>query len=253
MPRATWPRATCYVPNAWFVGVTPRRNPELVVAVLWQNGEFSYYPARIASKVVSAYVEKQRRLAHNLAPVKAAEAPVEVGAVWSVPDPEPGKDGSEPARIQAGHFFVHPGGQVVAQRAGSWPGMTQRPRARLKPASQFRCSRRRTRSRAHRNWARPCRAALEETMSPGRRFLSFRDFDWTLLAMVLLLCAISVLEIYSATLHTKYAGFHTKQMFWIAGGLVAMFLLRQDRLPPPARLGLPGPMASVCAVAGRRC
>ena len=42
--------------------------------------------------------------------------------------------------------------------------------------------------------------------------------------MVLLLCTISVLEIYSATLHTKYVGFYTKQMFWIAGGLVAMFL-----------------------------
>ena len=57
-------------PNVWFVGVTPRRNPELVVAVLWQNGEFSYYPARIGAKVVSAYVEKQRRLAHNLLPAK---------------------------------------------------------------------------------------------------------------------------------------------------------------------------------------
>ena len=74
-----------------------------------------------------------------------------------------------------------------------------------------------------------------------RRFLSFRDFDWALLGMVLLLCAISVLEIYSATLHTKYAavpgffndqkiwvpghmGFHSKQMLWIAGGLAAMFL-----------------------------
>ena len=31
-------------PNVWFVGLTPRRNPELVVAVLWQKGEFSYYP-----------------------------------------------------------------------------------------------------------------------------------------------------------------------------------------------------------------
>jgi rod shape determining protein RodA len=57
-----------------------------------------------------------------------------------------------------------------------------------------------------------------------RRFLSFRDFDWTLLGMVLLLCVISVLEIYSATLHTKYVGFHTKQVFWIVGGLIAMFL-----------------------------
>jgi rod shape determining protein RodA len=73
-----------------------------------------------------------------------------------------------------------------------------------------------------------------------RRFLSFRDFDWALLGMVLLLCTISVLEVYSATLHTKYAGypgffndqkiwvpghmgFHIKQMFWIAGGMAAMF------------------------------
>jgi rod shape determining protein RodA len=57
-----------------------------------------------------------------------------------------------------------------------------------------------------------------------RRFMSFRDFDWALLSMVLLLCAISVLEIYSATLHTKYVGFHTKQIFWILGGMAAMFL-----------------------------
>jgi rod shape determining protein RodA len=57
-----------------------------------------------------------------------------------------------------------------------------------------------------------------------RRILSFRDFDWTLLGMVLVLCTVSVLEIYSATLHTKFAGFHTKQLFWIAGGLVAMFI-----------------------------
>ncbi|MGB7549828.1 MAG: penicillin-binding protein 2 [Terracidiphilus sp.] len=106
------------IPNVWFVGVTPRRNPELVVAVLWQNGEFSYYPARIASKVVLAYVEKQRRLAHNLKPTKAADAPVDVGAVWSMPSPKGGKGDSETAHIRAGHFFVDPGvdpGPVVAQ------------------------------------------------------------------------------------------------------------------------------------------
>jgi|CZKZ01.1.fsa_nt_gi rod shape determining protein RodA len=61
-------------------------------------------------------------------------------------------------------------------------------------------------------------------MTAMRRILSFREFDWALLAMVLLLCTLSVVEIYSATLHTKYVGFYTKQMFWIAGGLVAMFL-----------------------------
>jgi rod shape determining protein RodA len=57
-----------------------------------------------------------------------------------------------------------------------------------------------------------------------RRFLSFRDFDWALLSMVLALCTVSVLEIYSATLHTKYTGDHTKQLFFVVGGLAAMFL-----------------------------
>ena len=99
-----------FVPNTWFVGVTPRRNPELVVAVLWQNGEFSYYPARIGAKVVSAYVEKQRRLAHNLAPVKAAPA-VEMGAVWTAPGN--GKLGGS-TRTQSGAFLVKDG-QIVAQ------------------------------------------------------------------------------------------------------------------------------------------
>jgi len=61
-------------------------------------------------------------------------------------------------------------------------------------------------------------------MSPRMRIFSFREFDWALLAMVLLLCTLSVLEIYSATLHTKYVGFHTKQSLWIGGGLVAMFI-----------------------------
>ena len=54
--------------------------------------------------------------------------------------------------------------------------------------------------------------------------MSFRDFDWVLLGLVLVLCALSVFEIYSATLHTKYAGFHTKQMLYISGGLVAMLI-----------------------------
>jgi penicillin-binding protein 2 len=100
-------------PNVWFVGVTPRRNPELVVAVLWQNGEFSYYPARIGAQVVSAYVEKQRRLANNLQPSKAAH-PVEVGAIWSEPQPNvrtaagAAKGPARAAAVHAGHFTIVP-------------------------------------------------------------------------------------------------------------------------------------------------
>src|ERR1700744_2195314 len=58
-----------------------------------------------------------------------------------------------------------------------------------------------------------------------RRFLSFRDFDWTLLSFVMVLSIISVFEIYSATLHTKFHGFQRMQILWIIGGLAAMFVM----------------------------
>ncbi len=60
---------------------------------------------------------------------------------------------------------------------------------------------------------------------PIRRFLSFRDFDWALLSLVLLLCAMSVLEVHSATVHTKFASFGTKQILFIGAGIVGMFVL----------------------------
>ncbi len=58
-----------------------------------------------------------------------------------------------------------------------------------------------------------------------RRFLSYRDFDWTLLIFVLALSIISVLEIYSATLHTQFRHFDEKQILWLSAGFVSMFLL----------------------------
>ena len=58
-----------------------------------------------------------------------------------------------------------------------------------------------------------------------QRFLRIRDFDWALLSIVLLLSVVSVLEIYSATLHTKFVGFETKQILWLVGGSVAMLVL----------------------------
>ena len=101
-------------PNVWFVGVTPRRNPELVVCVLWQNGGFSYYPARIGAQVVEAYVEKKRRVEGNLPDAKTTAA-VDVGAIWTVPGT---KGKSE--HVEAGHFFVG-GGQSVATNEPARP------------------------------------------------------------------------------------------------------------------------------------
>ncbi len=58
-----------------------------------------------------------------------------------------------------------------------------------------------------------------------RRLSSFRDFDWVLLGFVLVISVISVLEIKSATVHTKFHGFEQKQMGFLAVGLVLMFLI----------------------------
>ncbi len=47
--------------NGWFVGFTPRRNPDVVVGVLFQGGEHGKLAARLAAQVIKAYVDKQRR------------------------------------------------------------------------------------------------------------------------------------------------------------------------------------------------
>src|ERR1700704_5197169 len=57
------------------------------------------------------------------------------------------------------------------------------------------------------------------------RYVSFRDFDWLLLVFVLLICGLGVMEIQSATAHTKFAGSHIKQIYWVLGGVGAMFLV----------------------------
>jgi len=109
-------------PNVWFVGVVPRRNPELVIAVLWEHGEFSYFPARLGARIVAAYVEKQRRLQNNLLPVKAPNPkPVEVGAVWTTPNPASGAQGEPPTKVQAGKFYVGANGTVAGATAGPGP------------------------------------------------------------------------------------------------------------------------------------
>lgn len=57
------------------------------------------------------------------------------------------------------------------------------------------------------------------------RYVSFRDFDWLLFTFVLLICALGVTEIRSATMHTKFAGAHIKQVYWVLGGIAGMFLM----------------------------
>ena len=68
------------VPNAWFVGMAPRRNPDIVVAVLWENGNWGNNSAKLGAQVINAFVEKQRRRADNLRIVAETPKPATVTA-----------------------------------------------------------------------------------------------------------------------------------------------------------------------------
>src|SRR5260370_27464037 len=58
------------------------------------------------------------------------------------------------------------------------------------------------------------------------RYVSYRDFDWFLLGFVLVVCALGVVQIHSATEHTKFAGAHVRQIYWIRAGVGVMFMVR---------------------------
>jgi len=103
--------------NSWFVGITPRRNPELVVAVLTQGGGWGWHSALLAQKVIKAYVEKQRgrqtQVAQGQPPaVKQAE----VTAIW-----HEGDGTARDNRVQAGTFRVPLDNQTKAVKAA--PGV----------------------------------------------------------------------------------------------------------------------------------
>ena len=54
------------LPNSWFVGMAPRRNPDIVVAVLWEHGDQGANSAKLAAQVINTYVTKQRKAAGNI-------------------------------------------------------------------------------------------------------------------------------------------------------------------------------------------
>ena len=90
--------------NGWFVGVEPRRNPEIIVCTLLEEGEHGYLAARATTQVIKAYVEKQRRQPTKMA---AGSGKVEIGSLWTDPGGtnEDGKNTSGD-RLQGGRFLV---------------------------------------------------------------------------------------------------------------------------------------------------
>jgi penicillin-binding protein 2 len=98
--RAKHTNSEALAQNGWFVGFTPRRNPDVLVVVLFEGGEHGRLAARLATQVIKAYVDKQRRQ-----PTKIADGnkKVEIGALWNSTSP----DGTDDAdTLHGGRFLV---------------------------------------------------------------------------------------------------------------------------------------------------
>ncbi len=57
------------------------------------------------------------------------------------------------------------------------------------------------------------------------RYLSWRDIDWTMVLITMAICVVGVIQIYSATLDTASQGAWWKQVFYVLGGIVLMWLV----------------------------
>jgi penicillin-binding protein 2 len=111
--RARFKNAADLAQNGWFVGFTPRRNPDVVVCVLFEGGEHGKLAARIATQVLKAYVDKQRRPPNKMATNAKADEKVDIGALWTAPEGD---------KLEGGRFALelpkHPLAVAIAS-----PGM----------------------------------------------------------------------------------------------------------------------------------
>jgi penicillin-binding protein 2 len=111
-----------YKGNGWFAGVTPRRNPEIVVVVFLDGGEHGPLAAHVASLVMKAYVEKERRIRNNpmLFSDKADPGSVPIAGVWSAPadgDSQDHEVADAEGHFQGGTLLVKMGVQKLSSKS----------------------------------------------------------------------------------------------------------------------------------------
>ena len=86
------------------MGFTPRRDPDIIVCVLFEGGEHGKLAARLATQVIKAYVDKQRRQPTKVA---TGSGKVEVGSLWTEPggEDEDGVD-THGDHLHGGRFVI---------------------------------------------------------------------------------------------------------------------------------------------------
>jgi rod shape determining protein RodA len=58
-------------------------------------------------------------------------------------------------------------------------------------------------------------------------YLNLRDFDWPMFLIVVMICCVGVLQIYSATIGTQWDGYWWKQILYIMAGTLLMWIVAQ--------------------------
>jgi penicillin-binding protein 2 len=127
--KAKMSNKEAYKDNGWFVGFSPRRNPDIVVCVLFEGGEHGKLAARLATQVIKAYEDKKNHkpIEHLKPPSEegtpeeqtpeAPPPPTEVTGLWN--------DGDGSGHLQAARFRAQPVKPQELRHAVAAPGMEQ--------------------------------------------------------------------------------------------------------------------------------
>jgi penicillin-binding protein 2 len=121
--RARFKNSEDLAQNGWFVGFTPRRNPDIVVCVLFQGGEHGKLAARLATQVIKAYVDKQRRTPPKMVEKPKSNGTVDIGALWTAPDSD-GDGDRDKEKLEGGRFVLDLPKKPLALAAAA-PGMAR--------------------------------------------------------------------------------------------------------------------------------
>ena len=100
--------------NAWFVGMAPRRNPDIVVAVLCEHGGWGATAAApLAAQVINAFVTKQRKREGNLIQVSTPKPAAVPGSSPQPSGPPQPPSQPKPPTAPADISMIEPGPRVA--------------------------------------------------------------------------------------------------------------------------------------------
>jgi penicillin-binding protein 2 len=123
--------ANAHRDNGWFVGFTPRRDPDIIVCVLFEGGEHGKLAARLATQVIKAFEDKKNHkpIEHIKPPAENGDEPGETAPAAPAPKPTIvtglwSDGGDDSGRLKGARFSVNPT-EHGFHRATAAPGMEQ--------------------------------------------------------------------------------------------------------------------------------